>query len=78
MTINIWGRYKKNKPEIIDTADSAKEAEQMVSEYRMAYGDGWLIWHGRRKDGEGTKDGEVSVRSGGNVLWLHEHLHLRR
>lgn len=78
MTINIWGRYKKNKPEIIDTADSQGEAEKMVFEYRMAYGSGWLIWHGRRKDGEGKKDGEVSLRERSNVLQLHEHLHLRR
>ena len=78
MPINIWGRYKKNKPEIIDTAETMKDAAYLVGEYRMAYGSSWLVWHGRRKDGEGTKDGEVLLRRNGNVLRLHEHLHLRR
>ena len=78
MTINIWGRYKKAAPEIIDTATSMRDAEYLVGEYRMAFGMDYLVWHGRRKDGEGTKDGDVSLRSGSNVLWIHEHLHLRR
>jgi hypothetical protein len=78
MPINIWGRYKKNPPEIIDTAESIRDAEHLVGEYRMAYGSDWLVWHGRRKDGERTKDGDVSLRGDGNVLRLHEHLRLRR
>jgi hypothetical protein len=77
MAINIWGKYRNNKPEILDTA-SAAEVEKMVGEYRMAYGSDWLIWHGRRKDGEGKKDDSVRVRDGSNVLQLHEYMHLRR
>lgn len=78
MPINIWGRYKKNKPEIIDTAESMRDAEYMVGEYRVAYGTDWLVWHGRRKDGEGEKDGEVQLRRDGDLLRIHEHLRLRR
>jgi hypothetical protein len=62
MSINIWGRYKKNKPEIIDTAESMKDAVYLVGEYRMAYGRDWLVWHGRRKDGTGEKDSDVQLR----------------
>ena len=78
MSINIWGRYKKAAPEIIDTAETLKDARYLVGEYRLAFGQDWLIWHGRRKDGEGTKDSDVSLRRDGNVLRLHEHLQLRR
>ena len=67
MPINIWGRYKNAAPEIIDTAESMKDAEYLVGEYRMAYGQGWLVWHGRRKDGEGTKDDSVPLRGAGHL-----------
>lgn len=78
MSINIWGRYKRNKPEIIDTAESMKDAVYMVGEYRLAYGQDWLVWHGRRKDGEGEKEGDLQLRRDGDLLRIHEHLQLRR
>jgi len=78
MSINIWGRYKKAAPEIIDTAESMKDAVYMVGEYRSAYGRDWIVWHGRRKDGEGEKDGDLQLRRDGDLLRIHEHLQLRR
>mgnify|MGYP001180844825 CR=1 FL=1 len=78
MTINIWGRYKKAAPEIIDTAESMRDAEHLVGEYRIAYGQDWLVWHGRRKDGEGEKAGDLQLRRDGDLLRIHEHLSLRR
>lgn len=78
MSINIWGKYKKAAPEIIDTAESMKDAEHLVGEYRIAYGRDWLVWYGRRKDGEGEKEGDLQLRRDGDLLRIHEHLQLWR
>lgn len=59
MVIRIWGRYKKNAPEVIDEASSQKDADYLVGEYRMAYGRDWIVWAGRKKDGEEPKRNEV-------------------
>ena len=62
MPINIWGRYKRAAPEIIDTAESMKDAVYMVGEYRIAYGQDWLVWHGRRKDGGPDEASKMRLR----------------
>jgi hypothetical protein len=46
--IEIWGKYQNTK-ELLDTADSEKEAEAMVTEYRMAFGPTWVVWSKRAK-----------------------------
>jgi len=40
---NIIGLYKYNNVEVIDTADSRIEAVRLVNEYRMAFGNEWII-----------------------------------
>jgi len=42
----IMAKSKYGKEEI-DTAATRKEAQTLVSEYRMAYGPGWTIWFKR-------------------------------
>ena len=44
--MSIWGRYQGGTPEKIDDDDSA----YLLAEYRMAFGSGWSLWRGRRKD----------------------------
>jgi hypothetical protein len=39
----IMGRYA-GRTEEIDEFDSKEEAENMLGEYRMAYGAGWSLW----------------------------------
>jgi len=40
---NIIGLYGYNNAEVIDTADSRLEAIRLVNEYRMAFGNEWII-----------------------------------
>ena len=40
---NIIGLYGYNNAEVIDTADSRLEAIRRVNEYRMAFGNEWII-----------------------------------
>ena len=40
---NIIGLYKFNDVEVIDTADSRLEAIRLVNEYKMAFGNEWVI-----------------------------------
>ena len=40
---NIIGLYKFNEVEVIDTADSRIKAIRLVNEYRMAFGNEWII-----------------------------------
>lgn len=42
----IWGRYQGQTPEKIDEADSL----YLLREYAMAFGRGWTLWRGRKKD----------------------------
>lgn len=60
MTISIWGRYKNNKPEVVDRASSEREANYLVGEYRMAFGKDWTIWSGRRDAERGEEENERS------------------
>ena len=40
---NIIGLYGYNNAEVIDTADSRLEAIKLVNEYRIAFGNEWII-----------------------------------
>ncbi len=40
---NIIGLYEYNDAEVIDTADSRLEAIRLVNEYRLAFGNKWII-----------------------------------
>ena len=40
---NIIGLYRYNDVEVIDTANSRLEAIRLVNEYRMAFGNEWII-----------------------------------
>ena len=40
---NIIGLYGYNNAEVIDTADSRLEAIRLVNEYRIAFGNEWII-----------------------------------
>lgn len=39
----IMGAYGTTTEEI-DEAETLEEANRLVAEYRMAYGEGWAIW----------------------------------
>lgn len=41
----IWGRYGAQE-EQIDETSSREEAETLLGEYRMAFGDNWELWIG--------------------------------
>jgi hypothetical protein len=43
-TYRIKAKYGHHVAEEIDTAESEADADQLVKEYRMAYGTGWAIW----------------------------------
>ena len=49
--MSIWGRYEDSKPELVDRGDS----DYLLGEYRLAFGRGWKLWRGSRKD-EPTED----------------------
>ena len=40
----IMGRYGYGRAEEIDSAETRKEAEAMLREYRIAFGAGWQLW----------------------------------
>lgn len=40
----IIGKYRTGMAELVDEFDSKDEAEQMLAEYRMAYGPDWLLY----------------------------------
>tara|TARA_R110002012_G_scaffold124828_1_gene276025 strand:+ start:860 stop:1003 length:144 start_codon:yes stop_codon:yes gene_type:complete len=40
---NIIGLYGYNNTEVIDTADSRLEAIRLANEYRIAFGNEWII-----------------------------------
>lgn len=43
ITYRIMGRYRGRKEEI-DRADSLREADRLLAEYRMAFGAEWELW----------------------------------
>ena len=47
---NIIGLYEYNDAEVIDTADSRLEAIRLVNEYRLAFGNEWIIKFKRNND----------------------------
>ena len=49
MTWYIVGQYLSASKEVIDEAESRKEANYLLKEYRMAFGPGWSIWLANRK-----------------------------
>ena len=65
MEIKIWGKYQ-GRTEEIDTAPDEQEADRLVQEYRMAFGTSWLVWKGRKRNGEETTEGsDVRLRTVG-------------
>lgn len=42
-TYKIMGKYN-GRAEEVDTADSQEEVDEMLAEYRMAFGTGWNLW----------------------------------
>ncbi len=40
----IMYKYKNQKPEEIDSADTYKDAKYLLHEYQMAYGSGSSLW----------------------------------
>jgi hypothetical protein len=50
LKIKIWGRYQGSVEEI-DTAETWQEARYLLNEYRTAFGPGWNLWAGSRRDG---------------------------
>lgn len=48
--MNIWGKYKDRPIEKIDSASTQKEAIYLRNEYKMAYGQNWIIWAGKKSD----------------------------
>ena len=47
---NIIGLYEYNDAEVIDTADNRIEAIRLVQEYRLAFGNKWIIKFKRNND----------------------------
>ena len=47
---NIIGLYEYNDAEVIDKADSRLEAIRLVNEYRLAFGNKWIIKFKRNND----------------------------
>jgi hypothetical protein len=44
-TFNIVGKYKSTvTAEVLDTADTLAEAQEMLREYKLSYGKDWRIW----------------------------------
>ena len=45
MSYVIYTSYKGRSKEETDTADTRKEAEFLVGEYRMAFGSTFTVWY---------------------------------
>jgi hypothetical protein len=43
MAYEIIGKYKNFPKEVVDTAEDRKEANYLLSEYRLAYGSEWSL-----------------------------------
>jgi len=44
--IKVWGKYGSMRAEEIDSAPTMKEAQFLLAEYRVAFGQGWSLWIG--------------------------------
>jgi len=51
----IRAKHRREKFENIDTTDSKSEAEQLVSEYKRAFGSNWAVWFQQRRTKHGQK-----------------------
>ena len=38
------GRYKNQDSEVIDEFDTREEADEMLAEYKLAYGSDFTLW----------------------------------
>jgi len=47
MKFVIVGTYLRSAREIIDSAESSREARELVREYRQAFGEEWIIGYRR-------------------------------
>jgi hypothetical protein len=65
MTISIWAQQDGQPAEKIDQASSRREAAYLAGEYRMAYGQGWRVWAGR-------KDGTLPEKKKRLSYWEHK------
>jgi hypothetical protein len=45
MQYTIFAQYKGNTPEEIETAETLEQAETLVGEYSMAFGQDFLVWY---------------------------------
>ena len=53
----VMGRYSRTGiSEVIDAAYNAREAQEMVREYQIAYGSDWHVWYRPRSV---SKDGAI-------------------
>lgn len=43
MAFEILGKYR-NETEVLDTADTQKEADYLRAEYALAFGAEWSVW----------------------------------
>jgi hypothetical protein len=48
----IMGQYRKEEPEEVDRARDRDEANYLVGEYRLAFGQHWRIWKRRCTEDE--------------------------
>ena len=39
--LNLWGRYNGRDWEHIDSVECEEQKEEVLAEYRMAFGSGW-------------------------------------
>ena len=50
--ITIMGSYDYGEAEEIDTTDTREGADYLLDEYRMAFGEGWIIWTEEQERGQ--------------------------
>ena len=46
--IKIFGKYPGQPTELIDTANTKKEAESLLTEYMQAFGPTFALWVGNK------------------------------
>jgi hypothetical protein len=63
--MTIWGRYQDGPAEKVDTC-AKRSAAYLLREYRMAFGAGWKLWVGLKREEPGRSDGDSGqpVRGG--------------
>jgi hypothetical protein len=48
----IWGQYRLDDPEEIDSAETKEDADYLRKEYKLAFGSEWRIYVKTRKSPE--------------------------